>query len=105
MPTCSWTAICRGAVLSIISDTVSVTSRVSRASYGITYTAKFDPKKGHLEKDKWYCTRECHHKAVNQMQWFLKRVRLEALRATAVVAELAVSHAHVKRIVLGQQHI
>lgn len=76
----SWTAICRGAVLSVISDAVSVTSRVSRASYGITFAAKFDPDKGHLEKDKRFCTRECHYKAVDQMQWFLTRVRLETFR-------------------------
>jgi hypothetical protein len=36
----------------------------------------FDSKKGHLEKDKFYCTKECHEKAMNQMQWFLKRVRV-----------------------------
>jgi len=47
---------------------------VSRASYGITFSTKFDAEK-HLEKDKIFCPRECYDKAMNQMEWFLKRVR------------------------------
>ncbi|GKT54566.1 HSP70 family chaperone [Colletotrichum tofieldiae] len=79
LPKHSWTAICRGAVIQGLSQqnlssglSVSVRSRIARASYGIKYTADFDKKKHSASSRAW---REDEQKweVDNQMDWFLKQ--------------------------------
>ncbi|GJC80448.1 hypothetical protein ColLi_03286 [Colletotrichum liriopes] len=80
LPKHSWTAICRGAVIQGLSQqnlssglSVSVRSRIARASYGTTYTADFVKKKHSASSKTW---REDEQKWVanNQMDWFLEQV-------------------------------
>ncbi|KAI1873113.1 uncharacterized protein JN550_003366 [Neoarthrinium moseri] len=86
------TAICRGAVLKGFleaqnsqqdggfgTSTIGVESRVSRASYGITYYILIGPDH-HDEEDKdieWNSL-EGRHVLSNQMQWYLRRCDDEA---------------------------
>ena len=82
------TAICRGAVfkgfLQLMEDgtsnpeqastaPITVTSTISRASFGTVYNVRLDKEKHHRE-DKVWDELQGIWKARNQMQWFLKRV-------------------------------
>lgn len=78
-----WSSICRGATLwglehsqltATINDNPTVTSRLSRYSYGIVMTPLYDPYK-HLVQDRFYDKVEGTARARDQMDWFLKRVR------------------------------
>ncbi|KAF8853526.1 actin-like ATPase domain-containing protein [Acephala macrosclerotiorum] len=90
------TAICRGAVYKGFMDlaetegaasemqqkvevgrldsnrSISITSTVSRLSFGLKFSASFDEER-HLEADKAWDDEECKWKAENQMQWYLHR--------------------------------
>ncbi|KZL87999.1 hsp70 family chaperone [Colletotrichum incanum] len=73
-----WTAICRGAVIQDLTQqnlspglSVSVRSRSARASYGTTFSIKFDKK--HSAGSKMWCKDEQKWKVYNQMDWFLKQ--------------------------------
>ncbi|KAF9873766.1 hypothetical protein CkaCkLH20_08876 [Colletotrichum karsti] len=75
----SWTAICRGAVIHGLARqnltpefSISVKSRVSRMSYGVTYHSKFNPAK-HEERHKFWCPLKMVYEASHQVEWFLKR--------------------------------
>jgi len=57
----------------MIDAPISVTSTISRASFGIIYQAPFKKDK-HLEEDKAWDADEGIWRARNQMQWYLKRV-------------------------------
>jgi hypothetical protein len=52
---------------------ITIASTVSRASYGIVCRQLFD-KSRHLAADKFWCEIEGRWRAVNQMEWYLKRV-------------------------------
>lgn len=52
-----------------------ISSTVSRASFGMTFSAVFDAAE-HLEEDKVWCDKELVWNAKNQMSWYLKRVCL-----------------------------
>lgn len=83
------TAICRGAVFKgFLNDRdtsgddpreepgslpITVTSTVSRASFGIEFHAPFK-KDEHLQQDKIWDIHEGVWKAKNQMHWFLRKV-------------------------------
>ncbi|KAI0387656.1 actin-like ATPase domain-containing protein [Hypomontagnella monticulosa] len=74
-----WTAVCRGAVLySLISEGLlsssflRVSSRISRASFGVQFQEPFDRRKHHAE-DIFYDSKEGSLKARHQMRWFLVR--------------------------------
>ncbi|KAK1970942.1 actin-like ATPase domain-containing protein [Colletotrichum sublineola] len=74
-----WTAICRGAVIQGLTQqnlspglSVSVKSRIARASYGVTFRTDFDKKKHSALSKKW-CEEERKWMAYNQMNWFLKQ--------------------------------
>jgi hypothetical protein len=85
----SRTAICRGAVfkgfldgirsgdiapnLGVIESPITITSTVSRASFGIMIQLPWDPVK-YLEQDKVWSEDELVWRANNQMSWYLKRV-------------------------------
>ena len=78
-----WSAICRGATLWGLehSDLLkpeanlpTVTSRLSRHSYGVSLSPIFDPKK-HLLIDK-YTDGLGIDRANRQMTWYLRRVSL-----------------------------
>ncbi|OLN87951.1 Heat shock 70 kDa protein 12A 1 [Colletotrichum chlorophyti] len=77
MGTKPWTAICRGATIQGLTQmnlnpglSVSVKSRISRASYGIFYNTEYDPKK-HDAEDKYWSEERQEWEATNQMEWFL----------------------------------
>lgn len=88
------TAICRGAVfkgfldgvrsgdiaadLGMIGTPITITSTISRASFGTGINVPWDASK-YLEQDKFWDTDEHVWKAANQMFWFLKRVCLQPL--------------------------
>ncbi|KAK1574456.1 uncharacterized protein LY79DRAFT_593272 [Colletotrichum navitas] len=74
-----WTAICRGAVVQGLTQqnlspglSVSVTSRIARASYGAVFYTEFDRKKHSARSKKW-SKEEQKWMAHNQMNWFLKQ--------------------------------
>ncbi|ORY18632.1 hypothetical protein BCR34DRAFT_473300 [Clohesyomyces aquaticus] len=71
-----WTAICRGAVLKALTNSllpgIIITSRISRHSYGIMHNTQFEPQV-HLESEKWYDPCDGIYKAIKQMSWYLKR--------------------------------
>jgi hypothetical protein len=52
---------------------IAVTSTVSRLSLGISHTEPFI-EGTHLVSDKQWDSDECEWKAINQMDWYLKRV-------------------------------
>ena len=52
-----------------------VASTVSRASYGIRFSTAFDAS-AHHGQDKIWDIHEGRLNATNQMQWYLKRVRI-----------------------------
>ncbi|KUJ09099.1 actin-like ATPase domain-containing protein [Mollisia scopiformis] len=77
------TAICRGAVYKGFMEgaggkfdhqpnMISITSTISRSSFGTIFRAKFEAGK-HLEYEKVWDNNECEYKAENQMAWYLKR--------------------------------
>ncbi|KZL68672.1 hsp70 family chaperone [Colletotrichum tofieldiae] len=74
-----WTAICRGAVIQGLSQqnlssglSVSVRSRIARASYGTKYFIDFDKKKHSASSKTWQKDQQ-KWVADNQMDWFLKQ--------------------------------
>ncbi|KAK4227814.1 hypothetical protein QBC38DRAFT_477037 [Podospora fimiseda] len=74
-----WTAVCRGAVIHALitggfstSPAVQVSSRISRANYGIARSTPFVPGKHH-EEDRYTCPYEGTEKARNQMKWYVLR--------------------------------
>ncbi len=78
-----WSSICRGATLwglehsqltAAVKDNPTVTSRLSRYSYGLQVATPYDPSK-HLVQDRFYDKVVGTYKADNQMDWLLKRVR------------------------------
>ncbi|RWA04839.1 hypothetical protein EKO27_g10263 [Xylaria grammica] len=75
------TAICHGAVMKGFLEEpnrhdgitpIMIASTVSRASYGITFRALFDPHQ-HLEEDKFWDNRMTKWRARHQMKWYLTR--------------------------------
>lgn len=52
---------------------ITVTSTISRASYGIQVSEEFDEGK-HLEEDKKWDQEEGKWRAKLQMKWYLKKV-------------------------------
>ncbi|KAF8440747.1 hypothetical protein BGX38DRAFT_1096977 [Terfezia claveryi] len=71
-------AVCRGASLWGLDQTQptisrSITSRISRHSYGISYCYPFDPSV-HDEADKFFNESKGEYYAEGQMKWLLKRV-------------------------------
>lgn len=52
---------------------ITVTSTISRASYGIKISEQFEEGK-HLEEDKKWDQEEGKWRAKNQMKWYLKKV-------------------------------
>ena len=78
-----WSSICRGATLwglehseltAAVNDNSTITSRLSRYSYGILFSQVYDSSK-HIIQDRYYDIVEGIDKADNQMDWLLKRVR------------------------------
>ena len=78
-----WSSICRGATLwglehseraAAVKDIPTVTSRLSRYSYGILVSEPYDSSK-HLVQDRFYDELEDSYRAENQIKWLLKRVR------------------------------
>lgn len=81
-----WSSICRGATLwglehselrkvtAAVSNNPTITSRLSRYSYGLTYSEPYDSSK-HLIQDRFYDEIEGIYRAAHQMEWLLKRVR------------------------------
>jgi len=74
----SWSAISRGAVMSVKAgivgeDVAKVESRIARASYGLVYRTKFIEGQ-HDPRDKRWCPVEEDYFAVGQVEWFLKKV-------------------------------
>ncbi|EFQ35937.1 uncharacterized protein GLRG_11045 [Colletotrichum graminicola M1.001] len=74
-----WTAICRGAVVQGLTQqnlspglSISVKSRIARASYGIEVRTKFDRKK-HSNRFKNWSEGEQEWMAHGQMKWFLEQ--------------------------------
>ncbi|KAK1713751.1 uncharacterized protein BDZ83DRAFT_756722 [Colletotrichum acutatum] len=74
-----WTAICRGAVIHGLSQqglspglSISVKSRIARASYGIITNKRYDPRI-HRKDLRFWCTDEHCWKIKHQMEWFLKQ--------------------------------
>ncbi|KAF2127837.1 actin-like ATPase domain-containing protein [Dothidotthia symphoricarpi CBS 119687] len=71
-----WTAICRGAVLKALTNSLIpgpvVHTRISRCSYGIRYHTMFDSDI-HLACDKYRDEVSGRDKARNQLRWYLKR--------------------------------
>jgi hypothetical protein len=63
-----WTAVCRGATATGI-----VQSRMSRRSYGLCYTEKFDIRR-HTQNEAVWDIRDGEKKADGQMYWVLRRV-------------------------------
>lgn len=53
----------------------NVVARVSRLSYGISYSTRFQDDI-HEAKDKYWCKKRQEWRANNQMEWFLERVGL-----------------------------
>lgn len=83
-----WTAIFRGAVIRGLSDaeikskkSSMVISRVSRVNYGITFQTTFHETE-HDAADKLWDSRELRYMATNQMEWYLKRVRIVPISYT-----------------------
>lgn len=71
-------AVCRGATLWGLDQTQpavsrSITSRISRHSYGIAYCHSFDPGV-HNESDKFFNEAKGEYYAEGQMKWLLNRV-------------------------------
>lgn len=79
MGNASWTAICRGAVLSgaaeLRSDSMPqpVKSRVARFSYGLIYGTAF-VEGLHDQRDRCWHPVAKKWMANNQIQWLVKRV-------------------------------
>lgn len=71
---CSWTAICRGAVLKGMSDE-TVVNHIAKYHYGIHFQEKYDVRK-HEEQDKVWDMVECEWKAYHQMRWYISRVSI-----------------------------
>jgi hypothetical protein len=77
---CRWTAICRGAVIKAMTlgglerpGGVTVTTRVSKRNYGVSYYTDF--REGyHVEEDRQWIQNEGAYMADNQMRWYLRRV-------------------------------
>lgn len=80
-----WSSICRGATLwglehtdpafsSSVISSPTVTSRLSRYSYGMAFSELYDPSK-HVMEDVYVDQEEGHYRAKDQMTWLLKRVR------------------------------
>ncbi|KAK4220587.1 actin-like ATPase domain-containing protein, partial [Podospora fimiseda] len=75
-----WTAVCRGAVIHALITTggfstsppVQVSTRISRANYGIAQDLPFRLGK-HPEADRYTCPYEGTEKARNQMKWYMLR--------------------------------
>lgn len=74
-----WTAVCRGAVIySLMSEGLlsssflRVSSRISRASFGLQFQEPFDRRRHHKD-DQFYDLKEGSFKARRQMRWFLIR--------------------------------
>lgn len=68
--------ISRGAVIKGLSTSVqqeTVVNFVSKLSYGIKYSARFDPSK-HWPEDKFTDTLTGYDMAKDQFKWYLKRV-------------------------------
>ncbi len=70
-----WSSICRGATLWGLehSNPPTVVSRLSRYSYGIASSPKYDSTK-HLSEDK-YRDVDGEDRARDQMTWLLRKVR------------------------------
>jgi hypothetical protein len=79
-------AICRGAVCKgfldglggsngglAIEAPISITSAISRASYGIIHREPFDSDKHNADEKKW-CEIERIWIVTNRMRWYLKKV-------------------------------
>lgn len=60
--------------LTSVVSSPTVTSRLSRYSYGMAFSHPYDPKK-HLIEDCYLDTSDGSYKAKDQMKWLLKRVR------------------------------
>ncbi|TQN67607.1 Heat shock 70 kDa protein 12B, partial [Colletotrichum shisoi] len=72
-----WTAICRGATLQGLAHlslnpglTISVQSRIPRASYGTLYRQDYDPKI-HDPSRKYWCKDEQQWQVSGNIEWFL----------------------------------
>jgi hypothetical protein len=74
-----WSAISRGAVikgLSVGVEEETVTNCVAKFSYGVLYdSTNFDPAVHRIE-DKYWDEFNGRYGAQNQIQWYLKRVRV-----------------------------
>lgn len=79
----AWSSICRGATLwglehtdpafsSSVISSPTVTSRLSRYSYGMAFSELYDPSK-HVMEDVYVDQEEGHYRAKDQMTWLLKR--------------------------------
>lgn len=86
--TCSWTAICRGAVIHATTQQnlnsifkVDVQHRIARASYGILVWVKPWDRLEHLIEDKRWDDMEQCFRAGNQMSWLLKEVRVQSFNS------------------------
>ncbi|KAK4159913.1 hypothetical protein QBC43DRAFT_326330 [Cladorrhinum sp. PSN259] len=74
-----WTAVCRGAVIHALitggcsaSPAVQVSTRISRANYGIARSTPFIPGTHHQD-DRYTCPYEGIEKARGQMKWYVLR--------------------------------
>lgn len=78
---CSWTAVCRGAVIRGLVQTnipqltaISIDKRIARASYGTLYNAlPFDSERDDAA-DRVWCDIHQDFLAVEQTCWFLEIV-------------------------------
>lgn len=92
---CRWSAICRGATvwglehvdamrISPGRTNLTVTSRLSRYSYGFSVMTPFEYGK-HLPSDLYYDPIEGLELAKHQMKWLLKRVSHSTYRWTEAI--------------------
>ena len=101
------TAVCRGAALKARSNAIrarpdsddpdqedpirdhvgSVSSRVARFSYGISYMEPFEEGSHHPDDKIWHeASRK--HLAANQMQWYIVKVREQSWNSTCISLSL-----------------
>ena len=73
-PVRSWSVVCRGAVhRGVQGGDQIVTNHISKFSYGVIYQCSWQDGK-FLLADKWFDDRRQSWAAVNQMNWYLKKV-------------------------------
>jgi hypothetical protein len=65
-----------GGAQSLAAKLISITSTISRASFGVEYQTTF-VEGVHLEEDKFWDSDRGEHRADNQMKWYVKKVSIQ----------------------------